>query len=595
MAMYIERVPNRNSPPAILLRESRREGKKVRKVTLANLSCLPEPVIALLRDGLAAHREGKPVALADVCEDVQVSNSTPFGHVAAVLGVMRDLGLPAMIGSRKMPCHNIILAMIAARVLDPRSKLATARQLDAGGPLGALNDQLGLGELDPDDLYDAMDRLVDRQPQIEAALAKKYLTDGSMVLVDVSGSYYEGRTCELAKFGHNRDGRKDRPQVIYALMCGSDGTPIAIEVFEGNTADPNTLAHQIAKLRDRFALDRIVLVGDRGLITSARIKEDLIPNHIDYISALRGPAVQSLVEQGHIQMSLFDQQDIAEITQHDDLDQGDGEEANRERLIACFNPLLAEERKRKREELLVLTERDLAKIKAAVERERRPLRGAKRIQERMDRVIDKRKMAKHFHVDITDHSFTFERNNERIESEAASDGFYVIRTNVTPDKLSPEGAVGRYKDLKYVERAFRCFKSIDLRVRPIHHRLNHRVKGHIFLCMLSYWVHREMRIRLSPLLYEDHDRAGAEARTASVVGPAMRSEAADTKRSRGQTDDGHVVRSFGELLAQLALFSQVGMEIAGQSIKMLTSPSPLVLRAFELLGVSLPRTQSTKA
>ena len=474
--MYVETVPNRGSPPAILLRESYRDGDRIRKRTLLNLSDWPSQRV----EGLRALLKGGVVVPAGEAA-FTVERSLPHGAVAAVLGTVRAIGLDRLLGPKNPNEANrprdLVLAMIVNRVIAPASKLATAKALDPATAASSLGVELALGEVDEDELYAALDWLRERQGVIEAGLAKRHLKGGTLVLYDVSSSYVEGRCCPLAKRGYNRDGKKGKAQIVYGLLCAADGCPVAIEVFEGNTGDPKTVADQVAKLKRRFALDHVVLVGDRGMITQARIDEDLRPAGLDWITALRAPALQGLVGGGYLQMSLFDERDMAAITSPD---------FPGERLIVCRNADLARDRARKREDLLKTTERDLAKIVSATTRKTRPLRGAAEIGLAVGAVLDKHKMAKHFELTISDAGFAYARKTEAIAEEAALDGLYAVRTSLPKATLADAEAVRAYKSLAQVERAFRCLKTVDLHIRPIHHWLEERVRAHVFLCMLAF-------------------------------------------------------------------------------------------------------------
>src|SRR5215469_8872325 len=530
--MYIEAVPNRDSPPAILLRESYREGGKVKKRTLLNLSDWPRQRIA----GFKMLLKGGTVVPPDQ-QAITITRSLPHGHVAAALGTARKIGPD---GNR---CRDLVLGMVVNRVLEPGSKLATARTLSPDTASSSLGQQLGLGMVDEDQLYAALDWLAVRQSAIEAALAKHHLAGGTLVLYDVSSSYLEGRCCPLAQFGYNRDRKRGKLQIVYGLLCAPNGCPVAIEVFEGSTADPMTLTSQVSKLKERFALDHVVLVGDRGMITQARISEDLAKAGLDWITALRAPAIKALRDAGALQMSLFDERDMASIT---------SPEFPGERLIVCRNRALAAERARKRQDLLAATERELARIATAVDRKRQPLRGAAQIGLEVGAVLDKHKMAKHFTLDIADNRFGFARKTAEIAAEAALDGIYVVRTSLPATVLDDDATVRSYKSLSVVERAFRCLKSVDLQIRPVYHWLAARVRAHVFLCMLAYYLEWHMRQRLAPMLYDDTDKHAAEAQRASVVATAERSPAAITKQTTGRTEDGLPVHSFRTLLADLA-------------------------------------------
>jgi len=576
--MYIESVPNRGSPPAILLRESYREGGKVKKRTLLNLSDWPQDRIA----GFRMLLKGGTVIPSDQ-QAITIIRSLPHGHVAAALGTARKIGLDRLLGPDGNRCRDLVLALVVSRLLDPGSKLAAARALSPDTASSSLGEQLGLGMVDEDELYTALDWLAVRQPAIEAALAKYHLVGGTLVLYDVSSSYLEGRCCPLAQFGYNRDRKRGKLQIVYGLLCAANGCPIAIEVFEGSTADPTTLTSQVAKLKERFGLDHVVLVGDRGMITQARITEDLSNAGVDWITALRAPAIKALRDAGALQMSLFDERDMASVTSPD---------FPGERLIVCRNRALATERARKREDLLAATERELARIAAAVARKREPLRGTAAIGLKVGALLDKHKMAKHFTLDIADSRFAFARKTEAIAAEAALDGIYVVRTSLPATVLDDAATVRSYKSLSLVERAFRCLKTVDLQIRPIYHWLADRVRAHVFLCMLAYYLEWHMRRRLAPMLYDETDKEAAEALRSSVVAKAERSPAAVTKQTTGRTEDGLPVHSFRSLLADLATLTRNTLVTAIDpegAFTLTARPTPLQQKAHDLLG--LARTQ----
>ena len=573
--MYIEAVPNRNSPPAILLRESYRENGKVRKRTLCNLSDWPAAHI----EGLRGVLRGGTVIPAER-DAFTVIRSLPHGHVAAALGTARKIGLDRILGPDGNRCRDLVLALLLARIVDPASKLATARGLSPATAASSLGEMLGLGEVDEDDLYTALDWLLERQPAIERVLAKRHLSSGTLVLYDVSSSYMEGHCCPLAKRGYSRDGRRGTLQIVYGLLCAPDGCPVAIEVFEGNTADPMTLAAQVDKLKRRFQLEHVVLVGDRGMITQARITEEITAAGLDWITALRAPAIKALLANGALQLSLFDQRDMASIT---------APEFPGERLVVCRNPDLAAQRCRKRAELLAATEGDLTRIQAAVTRRRDPLRGTAEIALAVGAVINRHKMAKHFALDISDTSFSFARKDTEIAAEAATDGIYVVRTSLPAESFDDATTVRSYKSLALVERAFRCIKTVDLQVRPVYHWLADRVRAHVFLCMLAYHLEWHMRQRLAPMLFDDTDKQAAEALRTSVVAQAQRSPAAVTKQTTGLTPDGLPVHSFRSLLADLATLARntVTTDITpNYPITVLTRPTSIQHKAFALLAVT---------
>ena len=563
-----------------LLRRTYREGGKVRHETLGNISHLPPELIEIIRNALRGECYVPATGALEICR------SLPHGHVAAVLGTLRKIGLDGMLASRRCVERDLAVAMIVARVIDATSKLATGRGLSRATACSSLGSVLGIDSVDEEQLYAAMDWLLKRQSRVEAKLAQRHLDDGCLVLYDVSSSYYTGRHCSLAKFGHSRDRKKGFPQIVYGLLCNRRGCPVAVEVFEGNTGDPTTLEIQIQKIRRRFGIERVVLVGDRGMITAARIREELRPvEGLAWITALRGPAIRKLAEEGIVQPSLFDERDLAEIQSPD---------YPGERLIACRNPLLAEERARKREELLQETEKELDRVVTATRRERRPLRGKDKIALRVGKVIDRRKMAKHFRLTITDSSFSYERHGERITAEAALDGIYIIRTSVSETEFSAAETVRAYKDLSLVESAFRSIKTVDLKVRPIYHRLANRVRAHVFLCVLAYYVEWHMRQALAPILFDDDDKEYAESLRTSIVAPAKRSPKALSKAQAKRTIDNEPVHSFRSLLKDLATLAKNQLRSPAISktettteFEMLTTPTLLQRRAFVLLDVRI--------
>src|SRR6516165_6484452 len=570
--MYVARVPNRGSPPAILLRESYREGGAVKTRTLANLTRWPEAKV----DALAQVLKGRPPQL-DLTEAFEITRSLPHGHVAAVAGTAARLGMAELIDPAPSRTRDLVSAMLVAAVIAPDSKLATARGLRTETATSSLGQVFGVSGADEDDLYAAMDWALARKDGIEERLAARHLSDGTLVLYDVSSAAFEGHTCPLGRIGHPRDGVHGRLQIVYGLLCSPQGIPIAIEVFEGNTADPKTLAAQITKLKTRFGLARVCLVGDRGMLTSARIEDELRPATLDWISALRAPQIKALVQTGALQLSLFDNQNLLEITHPD---------YPRERLVCCHNPALAEERTRKRHELLTATEKELDKIVAATARQRRPLRGKDQIALRVGTVRNHYKMAKHFDLQITDDSLTVTRKNDQIAAEAALDGIYVLRTSLPEPALGRDDVVGRYKDLADVERFFHTLNT-ELDVRPIRHRLADRVRAHMFLRMLSYYISWHMKQALAPILFQDNDKPAAAAKRAGPVASAQRSDEALTKAAR-KTEDDYPVHSFTSLLADLATICANHVQPTNDlpAFTILTTPTPLQRRALELLGVS---------
>jgi len=577
--MYVERVPNRNSPPAVLLRESYRDGSKIKKRTLANISDWSDAKIEALRRVL----RDEPVATMGQ-DGLSILRSLPHGHVAAALGKLHKLGLDRLLSQGgRQPRREVALctAMIVARLIDPASKLATARGLDDETASTSLGQVLDLGEVDERELYATLDWLVGQQARIEKSLARRHLHDGTLVLYVVTPSYFEGRTCPLAKRGYNRDRKRGKLQIVIGLLCTAEGCPIAVEVFEGNVGDPSTVAAQVDKLKQQFGLKRVVLVGDRGMLTQARIEETVKPAGLNFITSLRAPAIQSLVQTGALQPSLFDERDLAEITSPD---------FPGERLVACRNPLLADERTRKRNALLDATEKDLLKLQERVRRPKRALRGKDKIALKVGATIDKYKMAKHFDVTITDTDLSFTRKADQIDEEALLDGIYVVRTDVTAQTLDAPMVVTAYKDLANVERAFRCIKTIDLEVRPIHHRLADRVRAHVLLCMLAYYLEWHMRQDLRPIIFEDHDKATARAARPSIVAKAERSTAADMKAATKRTNDGLPVHSFRSLLTDLATVTWNTMAMADSpetTFVLYPKFTPLQERAFQLLDTQV--------
>ncbi len=571
--MYVDVVPNRNSPPAVLLRESYREGKRVRKRTLANLSALPEEAIEAVRRTL----KGEVLVPAEA--HFEILRARPHGHVAAVVGTMRKLGVPELLSSRSHRKRQLVLAMIAARVIEPCSKLAMARALDRETLASSLGEAVVMEGADADDLYDALDWLGRGQGRIEKKLGRRHLEEGQLILWDVSPVPFESRTCELAAYGRSRGGKKSTLQLLFGLLTTPEGLPVAVEVFPGNTGDPSTVTSALDRLTERFGLRRVVVVGDRGMLTQARITDELKPRGVDWITSLRAPTIRKLVRDGPLQLSLFDQQDLAEITSPD---------FPGERLIACRNPLLAQDRARKREALLAATERELQQVVQATRREKRPLRGQDKIGIRVGKVLGTSKVAKHFTYEITEEGFTFERDTDAIAAEAALDGIYVIRTSVSDEALGAEEVVRAYKRLSEVERAFRICKDFALAVEPIYHRREDRVRAHVFLCMLALYVRQHMEQALAPILFTDHDPDGAQARPTSIVAPARRSEAAEQKIRRKRTPDGLPVHSFRSLLQDLATLTKNTVRVGETPVRFeqYARPTQLQARAFQLLDLS---------
>jgi len=590
--MYVAVVPNRGSPPAILLRESYREAGKTKNRTLANLTGWPAERIEHLRAVLRGDK------LLPAAEAVEIVRALPHGHVLAALGTARRIALDAVL-PRRAPQRrrDLALALIVARLLEPAAKLATARMLDPATASHSLGEMLGLGKVAAKEVYATLDWLGREQPFIEATLARRHLQDGALLLYDVTSTYLEGRCCELAQYGYSRDHRGDRPQLVIGLMCAADGCPVAVEVFKpapaqagGNTADPLTLSVQIDKLKQRFKLQRVVMVGDRGVLTSARIEQTLRPAGLDWITALRAPAIKELAaEGGPLQPSLFKpapakagDRDMAEITSPD---------YPGERLVVCKNPLLAEERARKRAELLAGTEKELARIAARVQRPRSPLRGAAAIGQAVGAVLGRRHMAKHFQLSITDDAFSFAQNPLSIAAEAALDGIYVIRTNLPAAQSEAAATVRAYKSLSGVEHAFRSLKTVDLELRPVFHWTAPRVRAHVLLCMLAYYLQWHMRRSLAPMLFDEPDPAAREAQRTSPVAKAKPSPAAQRKVARKRTDPAEgeplPVHSFHTLLGDLATLTRNVVRLGRDRLTtILATPTRTQHRALGLLGVT---------
>ncbi len=567
--MYIESVPNRSSPPAILLREGWRDGKKTRKRTLANLSDWPPHKIDLFRRLLRDELLVSPAALFDT------ERTLPHGHVEAVLGTIRKIGLETVIAAKRSRERDLVVAMIAERLLHPCSKLATTRLWHTT----TLAEELGVADADEDDLYAAMDWLGARQDRIEQKLAARHLREGAVVLYDVSSSYYEGRTCPLARFGHDRDGHTGRPIIVYGVLTDGDGRPIAVSVYPGNTADPTTVRDQVDLLRTRFGLVRLVLVGDRGMLTQPQIDRLKTAPGLGWITALTSVAIRKLVTQGALQLSLFDHQHLAEISSPD---------FPGERLMACYNPVLAQERSRKRQALLEATEQGLTKLARDVARRTKKPLAASVIGLKAGKILERHKVGKHYQLTIGEGTFQWIRRDEAIAAEAKLDGIYVIRTSEPAERFSAADTVRTYKSLSQVERAFRCLKGIDVLVRPIRHRTQARVPAHIFLCVLAYYVEWHMRRALAPLLFEDDDLPAARPRRDPVL-QAQPSASAKAKKATHTTPDGLPVHSFESLIAELASRARNTYRLKSDdsklTFKQVPAPTPIQRRAYELLGL----------
>lgn len=563
--MHIHIVPNRGSPPTVLLRESYREGKKVGKRTLANLSSLSMTQVEAIRAVLRGD-ELRPVA-----QCFEITASRPHGHVQAIEAAMQRLGFAALIAAMACRERDLVLAMVAARILAPHTKLATTRWWHTT----TLAQDFGVADASEDDLYAAMDWLLERQGRIQKKLAARHLEAGSLVLYDLSSSYFEGTTCPLAKLGHNRDGKKGKLQVNYGLLTDVRGCPVAVSVFEGNTADSKTLIPEVQRLRQDFGIERLVMVGDRGMISHKAIDQIRQTDGVGWISALKSVSIRSLIEQGHLQLGLFDERNLLELSSPD---------YPGERLMACRNPELAKLRAHKREALLAATEKSLEKIKARVGAAK--LAGQDKIGVRVGKVVNQYKVAKHFELDIRDDALSFQRKPESIAAETALDGIYIIRTSVPATQMDSADCVRHYKSLANVERAFRSLKTIDLKVRPIHHRTADRVRAHIFLCMLAYYVEWHLREAWRELMFADCDQQAKATR--DPVAPARRSQAAQIKAITHTVADGTPAHSFSTLLAELGTLVRntcrtPNAEPDAPTFAVLTNPNPTQRRALELV------------
>lgn len=578
--MYIEAVPNRNSPPAILIRESYRdENGKVKKRTLANISDWDAEIIA----GLKVLFKGGQASDRSLEDQFTIERSLPHGHVAAVLDFLRQLGLHTTLERKNSRERSLAIALIVGRLLFPGSKLALSHHLDPETATSTLGEELKLGSVDEHDLYRGMRWLLERQNKIEARLAKQHLPEGTAVLYDLTSTFYEGSTCPLAEFGHNRDKKQDKRQINIGLLCNAEGCPISVEVFPGSTADPSTVESQLKTLSERFGLQRVIIVGDRGMLTSARIeaiKEDLESlGDYGWISALRSNQIRKLADAGDFQPELFDQRDLAEIVS-EDLFPG-------ERLVVCRNPALAEERARKRLELLAATEEKLGTILAACQRPKAPYHGKDRIARRVERECAKYKMLKHFDLVFTETGLTFTRNEQSITKESALDGFYVVRAGrITEEEMDADKLVETYKSLSQVERAFRAMKTTALDIRPIFHREEDMVRAHVFVCMLACHLRWHLESKLKPALFNDEQPGGAPRK--SAVAKARRSKSADTKAATKKTEDKLPVHSFDTLLEDLATLCRATVRPAikgAKAFNKLAEPSNTQTKIFDLLGV----------
>ncbi|WP_446425759.1 IS1634 family transposase [Microcystis aeruginosa] len=574
--MYIEKVPNRNSPPAVLLRESYREGEQVKKRTLANLSKLPDDII----DNLKLALKGATLSMTEgIPNHFEVIRSLPHGHVMAILETIKKLGLDKIISEKSSRIRNLVVAMIVARIINPKSKLATARGFNSETCSQSLGQLLDLEKADEDELYNALDWLLEKQEKIEKHLALKHLESGTLVLYDVTSTYLEGNGCELGKYGDNRDKKKGKTQIVFGLLCSAKGCPIAVEVFEGNTSDGATLSGQIEKVRKGWGIENVVWVSDRGIFTNSKIKELVKPiEGLDYITGLTKPQIRKLAEVEVIQLGLFEQVNLVEFESEDYPD---------ERLIACRNPFIAEKNKQQREALLEATEKELDLIVQATQREKRALKGQDKIALRVGKVLNQFKVNKYYNLEITEEGFSYQRKRELIAQETVLDGVYVLRTSLESTLMDAATTVKAYKSLSQVEEAFRCYKSIDLKVRPIYHYKGDRVKAHIFLCMLAYYVEWHLKQSLAPLLFEDEE---IDDSSLNVI-KASRSESVQSKERKKRNQENFPVHSFRTLLEDLGTICLNTVECTiregSYRFSKITRPTQLQQKALDLLGVSL--------
>ncbi|MCZ8046508.1 MAG: IS1634 family transposase [Microcystis sp. LE19-41.2A] len=574
--MYIEKVPNRNSPPAVLLRESYREGDQVKKRTLANLSKLPDDII----DNLKLALKGATLSMNEgIPNHFEVIRSLPHGHVMAILETIKKLGLDKIISEKSSRIRNLVVAMIVARIINPKSKLATARGFNSETGSQSLGQLLDLEKADEDELYNALDWLLEKQEKIEKHLAIKHLESGTLVLYDVTSTYLEGNGCELGKYGYNRDKKKGKTQIVFGLLCSAKGCPIAVEVFEGNTSDGATLSGQIEKVRKGWGIENVVWVSDRGILTNSKINELVKPiEGLDYITGLTKPQIRKLAEVEVIQLGLFDQVNLVEFESEDYPD---------ERLIACRNPFIAQKNQLQREALLEAVEKELDLIVQATQREKRALKGQDKIALRVGKILNQFKVNKYYNLEITEEGFSYQRKLELIAQETALDGVYVLRTSLESTLMDAATTVKAYKSLSQVEEAFRCYKSIDLKVRPIYHYKGDRVKAHIFLCMLAYYVEWHLKQSLAPLLFEDEE---IDDSSLNVI-KASRSESVQSKERKKRNQENFPVHSFRTLLEDLGTICLNTVECTiregSYRFSKITRPTQLQQKALDLLGVSL--------
>ena len=597
MTFYVESIPNRNSPPAVLLRQAWREGKRIRRKTIANLSKLPPHTIHAIRTVLKGG-----VAFPSLDQAVTIRRSLPHGHVAALLGLARQLDFPRLL--HRLPCRNrsLALAAICARLLQPASKLATARSLSPDSAACSLGRLLALGPVSGNELLAMLDWLRQRQNWIQRSLARRHLGAGTLILYDVTSAYLEGQCCPLAAFGYNRDRKRGKLRIVCGLLCAADGCPVAVEVFAGNTADPATVSAQISALRKRFGITELALVGDRGMLTTARIREDLSPAKLDWISALKTSDIRQLLKVPEAEAGQAGEQAAKAPLQPDALVPDQVAEIRSpefpgERLLVCLNPRLQQERARKREDLLQATERILEEIAGKVRRGRKPWRGQAAINRRLGREVNCYKMEKHFQIQVKGRKLSWSRKPEQIAAEARLDGVYVVRTSLTEQALGADAAVAAYKALARVERAFRSLKTTQLELRPLYVYSAEHVRGHVFLCMLAYYLEWHLRRRLAPLLFEDSERAAALAQRDSPVEPAQVSPAAEAKAASKRTAEGLPVQSLRTLLQHLGTLTLNYVTLAQDDqheFPLVARPTALQAKAFALLDVDPEKIVSSK-
>ena len=597
MTFYVEAIPNRNSPPAVLLRQAWREGKRIRRKTIANLSKLPPHTIHAIRTILKGG-----VAFPRLDQAVTIRRSLPHGHVAALLGLALQLNFPRLLHRNPSRERSLALAAICARLLHPASKLATARSLSPDSAASSLGTLLGLGPVSGNQLLAMLDWLRQRQNWIQRSLARRHLADGTLLLYDVTSAYLEGHCCPLAAFGYNRDRKRGKRQIVCGLLCAADGCPVAVEVFAGNTADPTTVSSQVQAIRKRFGISQVALVGDRGMLTTARLREDLCPASLDWISALKSSDIRQLLKapepaagqpaceagQAPLQPAALVPDQVAEIRSPEFPD---------ERLLVCLNPRLQQERARKREALLQATERILEQVAAKVRRGRKPWQGSAAINRRLGREVNRHKMEKHFEIELQGRQLSWSRKAEQIAAEARLDGVYVVRTSLAGETLGADAAVAAYKGLARVERAFRSLKTTQLELRPLYVYSAEHVRGHVFLCMLAYYLEWHLRRKLAPLLFEDGERAAAEALRDSPVEPAQVSPAAKAKAASKRTAEGLPAQSLRTLLEHLGALALNYVTLAQDEqheFPLVAQPTALQAKAFALLGVDPDKIVSSK-